>query len=465
MWHVNATPSGYSEFDLATHALDSRTTQTGDPRNQFSHDRDRILYSQAFANLAGKSQVVSAGEIGSFHTRLTHSLKVEQVGRRMAEKFCVNHTIGGPDPELVSAACLAHDIGHPPFGHAGEVAMGATLQRLAAKEGGSDGSDGFEGNAQNLRILTYLEVRKRAKRGLHLSRATLDATLKYPWVRGSNQPPFTTPSDINRDQKFGIYATEAATGIWILEARTTADRPVEEQIMDWADDVTYACHDLADFYRAGVVPLVELLRFDPDAETDTLGEDHASLELNRFLSIVEAKWATKGRDLVWDDALRAFFGLKNLVIDGERYTPTFDQKVKVNETNSVLITEMLNAAALVPLQDGVPLTRYNARLEVATDKRLLCDLLKELIWVYVIENPRLATQQHGQTKIIEDLLTWHAEDWEKLLPPDRKEEVQEDKKPLRTCADHVSSLTEAQAVSLHRRMSGTELGSFSDDVI
>lgn len=464
MSHVNATPSGYSEFDLATHALESGSAHASDPRNQFSHDRDRILYSQAFANLAGKSQVVSAGEIGSFHTRLTHSLKVEQVGRRMAEKFCATHDIGGPDPELVSAACLAHDIGHPPFGHAGEVAMGATLRRLAAEAGGSDGSDGFEGNAQNLRILTYLEVRKRAKRGLHLSRATLDATLKYPWGRGSTEPPFTTTSDIDRDEKFGIYMTEAATGIWILEGRTTADRPVEEQIMDWADDVTYACHDLADFYRAGVVPLVELLRFDPDAEVETLGEDHASLELNRFLSKVEDKWMRKGRNLVWDDALRAFFGLKNLVIDGERYTPTFDQKVKVNETNSSLITELLNAATLVPLREGVPLTRYNARLEIADDKRLLCNLLKELIWVYVIENPKLATQQHGQTKIIGDLLTWHADDWKNLLPPDRKEEAEEGK-PLRTCADHISSLTEAQAVSLHRRMSGTELGSFSDDLI
>lgn len=214
-----------------------------DQRNPFARDRDRILYSSAFRRLSGVTQIVRAGEVDVFHTRQQHTIKVAQVGRRLAEK-CVEDSpelasAVGIHPEVVEAACLAHDLGHPPFGHIGERA----LNKLLESHGDADG---FEGNAQTFRIITKLAVRFEECGGLDLTRATLVATLKYPWTRDKENP--------NRRSKWSVYTSETDDFLFARQGLAHSSKTAEAELMDWADDIAYSVHDLEDFHRCGAIP-------------------------------------------------------------------------------------------------------------------------------------------------------------------------------------------------------------------
>jgi dGTPase len=217
-----------------------------------------VQYSSAFARLAEVTQVVSADRGYVFHNRLTHSLKVAQLARRISEKLRSEQpleaaALGGPDPDVAEAAALAHDLGHPPFGHIAEV----ELDELARSAGLADG---FEGNAQSFRIVSKLAVSDAISadtdktpviRGLNLTRATLNAILKYPWLHGDNPA---------KKHKWGAYETERKLFQWVRDGHMfdRFSKSVEAAIMDWSDDITYAVHDLVDFYCAGQIPLDRL---------------------------------------------------------------------------------------------------------------------------------------------------------------------------------------------------------------
>lgn len=213
-------------------------------RSTFERDRARLLHSSSLRRLGAKTQVVSPDMDDFSRTRLTHSLEVAQVGRELGRLL-------GCDPDIVDAACLSHDLGHPPFGHNGE----AVLHRLAADCGG------FEGNAQTLRILTRLETKRfhpdGRSAGLNLTRASLDAAVKYPW--SAEEAPLKSGGD--RSTKFGYYAEDLEAFSWIRQGTAGRRKSMEAQVMDAADDIAYSVHDVED----GIVNGRFQLRFLDDA--------------------------------------------------------------------------------------------------------------------------------------------------------------------------------------------------------
>jgi dGTPase len=180
-------------------------------------DRDRILYSSAFQRLGGVTQVTAPEPGHAFHTRLTHSLKVAQVARacaRMLKQQSLTGTaaqvVDTLDPEAVEASALAHDLGHPPFGHIAEERL-----NINAADAG-----GFEGNAQSFRILTRLAVQARNPLGLNLTRETLNGTLKYPWARSAKP-------------KWGVYVDDLPTFEWVREDSVPGEPSLGARLMDW----------------------------------------------------------------------------------------------------------------------------------------------------------------------------------------------------------------------------------------
>jgi dGTPase len=222
-----------------------------DQRTAGQVDRDRILYSSEFRRLSGVTQVVSPGQEEIFHNRLTHTLKVAQLARRLAEHFCKHQSVearswGGIDPDVVEAAALAHDLGHPPLGHLAEEQLNDCIREVFVrykhksvpqnradwKQKHKDEfgrAEGYEGNAQSFRIITRLAVRRHAAapHALDLTRATLNATLKYP--------KRFDPSG----EKYGCYTDDKAAFDFAREvAIPGGDCPsIEAQVMDWADDI------------------------------------------------------------------------------------------------------------------------------------------------------------------------------------------------------------------------------------
>jgi dGTPase len=431
----------------------------GDQRDEFQRDRDRILYSTALRRLAGITQVVGASEGHVFHNRLTHTLEVAQLARRLAEslkKIDIAHAVGGVEEEVAEAAGLAHDLGHPPFGHIAEEVLDERITQTLGID------DGFEGNAQTFRVVTKLSVRYREHPGQDLTPATLNAILKYPWQRGA--------AGYHR-KKYGAYKTEQADFDWARGVQIPAapeEKSAEAEIMDWADDIAYAVHDMEDFYRAGFVPLQRLL---DDVPTNS----DATEEVERFLAGTFARWRREFRPVRrghTDSQLRdAFLNVIEYLREAHQvtefaYAGTASQRANLRGLTSDLIRRYFPAVTLhEPTLDDPRL------VSIGDEAEREITMLKQLTWFYVIHRPSLAGQQYGQRRVIGELFDiFHeaAANESDLLPPGAldhyRAEVEEgnfseDLLQARIAADIVCTLSEQQAISLHQRFTGIDPGS------
>jgi len=370
-----------------------------------------------------------------FHNRLTHVLKVAQIGRGLAERILAepanrskSEKLGGLDPDAVEAAALAHDLGHPPFGHVGE----RMLDELV-KESGI--SDGFEGNAQSFRIVTKLAVRTDAE-GLNLTRATLNALLKYPWLHAPTGP---------KSKKFGAYKLEKDDFDWTRDGFTDDRKSLEAELMDWADDVAYSVFDLEDFYKAGKIPLERLCSSD-------------RAEAKNFLARTKLRWTQNGDLTDIDEYAEVFLKLISTLPVRDVYTGSRDDRATLRAITSGLIKRYF---ACVTLQESEALPRIN----IALNEKKEVVMLKELTWDYVITNSSLTCQQRGYKQVIKELFHIYKQaasksvEWN-IFPVAVRELLKADlENPARIVCDHIASLGEQQAIEIYRRFTGMSFGS------
>jgi dGTPase len=400
---------GYSEFDRARF-LDEPAKRGG--RTEFARDRARIIHSFALRRLAAKTQVAVPWATDFPRTRLSHSLECAQVGRELGAAL-------GADPDLMEGACLAHDIGHPPFGHNGEEA----LNQIAASCGG------FEGNAQSIRLLIRLEAKTvlpdGKSIGLNLTRASLDAATKYPWSRAVNA------------RKFGVYEDDLEIFNWYRSGVESGKTSMEAQIMDWSDDVAYSVHDLEDSLVSGQVKL-----------------DQLSNDLPKLFKVAQDMYLA---DITESEMQLALAALQKLSCWPRYYDGTHRSLARLKDLASQLIGRFAQAAEVATQEEygDADLTRYNANLVVPRAQRVEVALLKSMAGHYVINASdsqiRYGEQQRLLTELVQAILESAPNTLESFFLQDWQN-AQNDQARLRVVIDQVASLTDPGAVALHNRL-------------
>ncbi len=399
----------YSQHDQERF-LDEPAKRAG--RTEFMRDRARVIHSAALRRLAAKTQVAVPWENDFQRTRLSHSLECAQIGRELGESL-------GADPDLQDTACLAHDLGHPPFGHNGEEALAS----IAADFGG------FEGNAQSFRLLVRLEAKTvdsdGKSVGLNLTRASLDGATKYPWPRSQNS------------RKFGVYDDDVEVFNWMRTGAPVDKKCIEAQIMDWSDDCAYSVHDLEDAIFANQI---SVKNFDTD-----------------FEELYTVMVRDYGSDATQQEAIDAHKRLSALSAWPHYYDGTHRSLARLKDSTSQLIGRFVLAAELETRKihgDG-PLSRYSADLEIPREQIIEVDFLKAIAGHYLINaahsQDRYAKQQLIVIELVEMLRARAPQELDSFFLKSWNEASDEIAR-MRVIIDQVAALTDPGAYALHARL-------------
>ena len=416
----------YNAFDCELLAPINRP-RDGEYRTVFEINRDRIIHTSAFRRLQSKTQVFLSGEYDFYRTRLTHSIEVSQIGRSICTRLrrCSGllHDDYFIDPDIVEAACLAHDLGHPPFGHAGE----RTIHRLMKPWGG------FEGNAQTLRLLTETIFSAQGS-GMNPCRAFLDATLKYK----------TLYSELDDPENHFLYDSQAKYVDFVtggqdfpleLPPGPSRDgfRSIECQIMDWADDTAYSLNDIADGINAGFITLESLERW---AETENVSGD-AEVLVRRLLEGIR-KRSVENR---LRSRIAGFIAAANLVADAN-FLSGWSQ-------------------------------RYRFRLEIDPAARAESKLYKKIALQLVFRSRQLQQLEHKSDTLLtrlfqtleERYVTGTASGKFRLLPESDEAQIAaapDAKSRARIVCDVITRMTDGAATRMYRRLFDADFQSIVD---
>ena len=407
---MSRVEGGYAAHDRERWAAEDPAFKRAD-RDDFARDRARLIHSASLRRLSAKTQVVQPGSDDFIRNRLTHSLEVAQIGREFGAAL-------GCNADVVDTACLAHDLGHPPFGHNGEAALDAV----------SAGIGGFEGNAQTLRVLTRLEAKRvhpdGRSAGLNLTRASLDATTKYPWQR--------SPGAL----KFGVYAADLDVYQWFRKGVPDGARCLEAEVMDWSDDVAYSVHDVEDAIASG--------RVDPRVL-------HSRDEMAAVYDVARTTYAP---DL---DTAALEASLDRLLATGTiptTYTGSRTDLAALKDMTSRLVGRfvlVVERATRAKHGDG-QLTRYAADLVVPDEVRAECSVLKAVAAHFVMFADERVGVMRGQRDVVAALVESYQRDPSRLdveLQADFAA-ARDDDERLRVLVDQVASLTDRRATVLAR---------------
>jgi len=413
-----AAPSVYSEVDRERWLPEEHSSR----RSDFARDRGRVLHSSALRRLAAKTQVLSpTAGLDFARNRLTHSLEVAQVGRELADSL-------GLDPDIVDTACLAHDLGHPPFGHNGERALNDWAGDIG----------GFEGNAQTLRVLTRIEPKvfgpDGASYGLNLTRASLDASCKYPWSRSQGVP------DPAGRSKYGFYDDDTAVFEWLRVSAPVGRLCIEAQVMDLSDDIGYSVHDFEDAIVNGYIDVTALgARVDHDDLVNSMAE-----------------WI--GDEVTHDELVAAFDRLDSLDFWIDRWDGSRQAHGRLKNLTSQLIGRFAWAATRATREThSGTLARYAGNVVVPREVQAEIAVLKGIVAAFVMStNARrpIYAQQRDILSELADVLLWsgpqHLEsgfraDWDAASSDDQRK---------RAIVDQVASLTDPSAIDWHQRLVG-----------